>query len=75
MLHDGEAEDAVISAEGELVLLEPETDVQVVEDGTVLAIVTQEASGELVVRVFGDPTKELIAALHTAMRELLTAMK
>jgi hypothetical protein len=75
MLHDGEAEDAVITDAGELVMVEEDAEVQVVEEGTVLAIVTQEATGELVVRVFGDPTKELIAALHTAMRELLTAMK
>lgn len=76
---DGEADDFLIDANGELVMTEtPEglgAIVKVLEEGTVLAVVVQGVTGDLAVQLFGSPTKELVAALTVAVQGLLHVLR
>lgn len=62
---DGEADDCLITPEGDLVLLQEDTDDED-EPGHVTV--------GCVVSVKGKPSMELIAGLHVAMRGLFGAM-
>ena len=74
---DGLADDYVINEHGDLVPVEADECECECEDGweatglQALAVITQEMSGEVSIRVFGTPSEELVTALHTAMRDII----
>jgi hypothetical protein len=76
---ESEAHDFVIDANGNLVVFDDlivpqDITVKVLDEGTVLAVVMQGAMGDIGVEVFGKPTKQLVAALQTAIQGLMTAL-
>jgi len=72
---DGLADDYVIDEHGNLVPIdddEEEDDQDWEATGLqALAVIVQEMSGEVVIRVFGEPSEELATALHTVMRDVI----
>ena len=70
---DGQADDYVIDEHGNLVSIEEEEEEDEWEATGLqaLAVIVQEVSGEVAIRVFGEPSEELVSALHTAMRGVI----
>ena len=71
---DGLADDYVIDEHGNLVPIEfeePDNEEWQATGLQALAVITQEVSGEIALRVFGEPSEELVTALHVAMRDVI----
>ena len=71
---DGQANDFMIDENGELVPVDPEEwepIIPVQAQVCALVMITQYGTGTAVMHVYGEPTPEMVTALHTAMRGMM----